>query len=519
MLNLLTSINKDDYFDFFKRIISASLIGAYSDNDFKTARDLIYEKIWLLLKQSSYYYLEEKYVEPEWKEMISLHYINTTYSFDNYVCRVHLFSDNKNINDNYLGFFTLRKINEPTILFSKLYPNWNNLKADKTYVPEARVVMVHKEIHFGEITINILTTPYFVQDGVVCCCAHSNLIMFSEFLNVSFGTNKILLSDIINSYYFSRERSFPTKGLFVPQICETFYNNGISVDVNGIVNHSNKKMTKSCIDRIKSQIDSNIPVIMGFRSHAVLIIGYYFENNNTHFVFYDDSGYLVSLLNDDEYNYSSFIYSFDESIFFNKRESFVFFFFQPERVYTRSHEIIFKMNDLLAKHKARITNTRVYIADISLCKSFLKKHCIDETRRVDIDNFAAITDLHYAWCYELEYSSRDKDNTQCLIYFLDSTFCISCRSLRFLSGKINTPFPIDQRLELNGVLKSMDINDPPRFFNKPRTEGFRYVPVGYPFSTNVANIAEDDDDDFIKNKVVRKPDEKPDEKPDGNKMK
>lgn len=98
----------------------------------KEVKDYIWPRLDFLRSHRSrthcrFYIFEDSYVETEWKDMISIHYINTSYRVKNTVMRVHVF--NRNVFDEkyYLGCFTLRNIDETKIMLSYIYPNWKNL--------------------------------------------------------------------------------------------------------------------------------------------------------------------------------------------------------------------------------------------------------------------------------------------------------------------------------------------------------------------------------------------------------
>lgn len=56
------------------------------------------------VNKTVFFVSENEYVETEWKDMVSMHYINTTYKFKNTVMRFHLFSDEQACQESYLGF-------------------------------------------------------------------------------------------------------------------------------------------------------------------------------------------------------------------------------------------------------------------------------------------------------------------------------------------------------------------------------------------------------------------------------
>ena len=63
-----------------------------------------------IFADAKYVVIEQSYVETEWKDMISLHYINTTYAAKLLprTIRIHFFTAPKLADDECLGFITLQ---------------------------------------------------------------------------------------------------------------------------------------------------------------------------------------------------------------------------------------------------------------------------------------------------------------------------------------------------------------------------------------------------------------------------
>ncbi len=66
-----------------------------------------------LYELARFFLLEDSYTEREWKDMVSLHYINTSYQPRGSVLRVHFLKDeffNETLNESsYFGFVTFSK--------------------------------------------------------------------------------------------------------------------------------------------------------------------------------------------------------------------------------------------------------------------------------------------------------------------------------------------------------------------------------------------------------------------------
>jgi hypothetical protein len=142
-------------------------------------KDILSRLDMFLEEKNIYMFSEDNYVETEWKDMISLHYINTTYHCLPTVIRVHLFSKAKEIkpDSNYLGFFTLRITNELSILLSYIYPNFpafKKWKYKKSRKEKQYICTFEKHIHLEGNEFIITTFPLFVQDGMLPA-AHMHL--------------------------------------------------------------------------------------------------------------------------------------------------------------------------------------------------------------------------------------------------------------------------------------------------------------------------------------------------------
>ena len=261
-------------------------------------------------RKTLYFIAEKEYVETEWKDMVSMHYINTSYSFKNTVMRFHLFSIPKVDQESYLGFFTLRSIDEIKIMLSMIYPNWPNITMGQV----AYVMTYDKKIHLYGITLEIKTYPIFVQDMVVTKCAHAVIVSATKYLNEKHRLKKVKLTDIINSYTYSRVKSFPSSGLSSQQILEIFDKNNIPITCEELtLDFANNMVNEDIgLDKIKdklkpgidSWVESAIPVILGisfkkdeeYVHHVVQIIGHT-AGEDHNYVLYDDSGVLSETLN------------------------------------------------------------------------------------------------------------------------------------------------------------------------------------------------------------------------------
>ena len=134
-----------------------------------------------------YFIFEEDYIETEWKDMISIHYINTSYHVQNTVMRIHIFSNNEISETSYIGFFTLRKIDEPRFMLSYIYPNWTNIYCNSK---RFHVMKYRKAIHIAGHELTLYTYPLFVQDNITVA------YIFSKELEHDDENIDIILEDI-----------------------------------------------------------------------------------------------------------------------------------------------------------------------------------------------------------------------------------------------------------------------------------------------------------------------------------
>jgi len=81
--------------------------------------------------------------------MLSVHYINTSYEVKNTVIWVHVFLGKEISQQAFGSFFTLRKIDEPGIMLSYIYPNWSVLYSNGSLL---NVMTYKKKVH---ILINL----------------------------------------------------------------------------------------------------------------------------------------------------------------------------------------------------------------------------------------------------------------------------------------------------------------------------------------------------------------------------
>lgn len=266
----MNSIQKYTLYNFVKCIHEFLVLRCNSKIDYhsKEFDNLLYSikadvlsRITTIVENCKYFYFESEYIETSWKEMVSMHYINTSYTLGKNVARVHFMSKEEISQNSYLGNITLRPIEETRIMLSFVYPNYNNLLKDKS----SNILGYKKVIHVDTNEIPIKTFPFFSQDGIVTSCAHADILMLTIYLNHVYRYKKINISDMYSNE--NRLMRFPSFGLNKNEINEVFLSNEVPIKVHEIENFINYSPMEK--ERIKKQIEeivytnlqSSIPVI------------------------------------------------------------------------------------------------------------------------------------------------------------------------------------------------------------------------------------------------------------------
>ena len=107
--------------------LSEAIADVINDDPKRVAEDIqnfLYPRLDFICDPSYHiFFLFEKcYIETEWKDMISVHYINTSYNVKNAVMRVHLFFSDTVDEKKYAGCFTLRTIDDVRFMLSYIWP-------------------------------------------------------------------------------------------------------------------------------------------------------------------------------------------------------------------------------------------------------------------------------------------------------------------------------------------------------------------------------------------------------------
>lgn len=360
-------------------------------------RNHILSRINILTQKAQYFIFEESYVETEWKDMISVHYINTSYHTNNIVMRVHLFSREEFSSEYYLGFFTLRTIDEISYMLSFIYPNWKNLK----FLNNTYVMTYNKKVHIAGKTLDMDTYPILVQDNMVISCAQAALLSMSKYLHNKYDYKCIRILDINQNYLYGAKKAFPAKGLDALQMLEILRNYNIGVDYNVI----NKKDLPRYQQYIEYTIESALPVLFGvvFENdgeivrHVIQIIGHQNVGKNKKYVILDDSGCLLNALNGTR-DFVAVI-SLEEIFSIMQGESNFIIYPIFDRVYTLYDDIKVNIQNFMEyKDFEEVFETiknedaRCFLADNTRIKEHIAKAGITYDKSMP----------HYMWCYEMK---------------------------------------------------------------------------------------------------------------------
>lgn len=333
-----------------------------------------------------YFIIEESYVETEWKDMISVHYINTSYKVQNTVMRVHIFLEPEISELSYGGFFTLRKIDEARIMLSYIYPNWSILCCDGSPV---NVMTYKKKVHILGLEIEYSTYPLFVQDNNTIACAEASMISMSQYLHHKFDYNKIRILDLDRAYSSGKTKVYPSSGLRPTQMIEIFnyYNIPVGYQIFLGESEDDYETFRSYVDY---SIESGLPVILGLvvpdkgkkkdKLHIVQIIGHT-KQDRTKYVVYDDSGFFLK--NGLEYNGFVLAVEWDGLKGFIKKKNSFLIYPIHEKVYIlyETFKNMFfdmynkavKLKELESKGISHVENTRILLVDNREIKNFLRE--------------------------------------------------------------------------------------------------------------------------------------------------
>lgn len=408
-------------------------------------------------QERRFFLFEEDYVETEWKDMISVHYINTSYHVQNTVMRIHIFLNNEISNGSYGGFFTLRKINEARIMLSFIYPNWKNV----VYNNVSLYVMTYaKKVHIQGKELQMYTYPLFVQDNITVACAQADIISMTKYLHNKFDSNMLRIKTLESAYSIKKTKMFPTTGLNPIQMLQVFSSCDISVNYLTIKGNDTEERIALYRNYVDYSVESAIPVLIGgqirnkegyYSKHVVQIIGHTKQYRDK-YVVYDDSGFLirsatasdgfVKVMDWDEL-YASI--SNGDSFLISPIHEKVYLTYDNIRMLLKlRYESMERLQTFEKDKKSFFERTRYLLADNRSVKKFLKKQLdkpsLLEPEIQQIQNILSVNMAHYVWYCEVPLQdgfllfiadpTYGKDTTQ-NIFYCEALFCDEQLSLLF----------------------------------------------------------------------------------------
>lgn len=472
---------------FFQELIEESYAGTPNNAECENFKESIKRKTWSMLAKTHKYIIEDNYVEIEWRDMIAEHYVHTSYEHNPYTVRVHLFKEYESneeheIDDTYLGFFTLRKLNCSGIMLSFIFPNWRVLKIDESRFLGGYIIAARRMVHLFGYNIEIETTPFFRQDGAVTCCAQANILMLSHLLALKHGNRPIRIKEMAGGS--DHETQYPTKGLDYEDMMDILSRNHIKTLMQKIsYDDSNETVLSEVRGTVKAHIRSGLPVILLIRRHAVLIVGFREEEDADVFFFYDDSGALIQELegnqNDDQNKNDQYDH-FISSCKWNYLKDYVNKTRETVRLLIPFHERVFadyidihgrteyfekelmrqgNGNRFLMQHK------RFFLAKNTECKAFIRKNIIHtDAFDKEVRDFLSASLPLYLWC--LEFVSQDT----VFIFFIDTTYNMIDMTKNIFLNTDMTPFIVSERFHTLTRIQTEKVE-------KERIPSFPYVEV------------------------------------------
>lgn len=289
--------NLIEIFDFGYNYKSENGINEENKERFLDAlRHNIINRIGMIYNLAKYVIIEENYVEPEWKEMVSRHYIHSAYSKNlrQRVFRIHFLCNNEFLEENYLGFITIRPLRELSIALSFIFVNWKHRFFDDG---TSYVMTYKKDIHYLGKRLTIETYPFFSQDSIVACCADANVVMLTKYYSNKFKS--AFAGKTATTFIRTSKKHQLPKRVNLALLQEKLTEVGVPFRVKSF--QQVKNYTDEQWDGVQKYIDvfveSAIPVVLGIDGHVVQLIGHmeFKEDTEKKYIVYDDSGYLEQI--------------------------------------------------------------------------------------------------------------------------------------------------------------------------------------------------------------------------------
>ena len=284
-----------------------------------------------------------------------------------------------------------------------------------------------KKVHINGQEIVFHTYPLFVQDHAVVSCAQACLVAMSKYLHLQYDYNKIRIVNINDSYHSKKTKIYPTQGLYPTQMLEVLYSHNIPC---GYEVYNNSKEFREYIDYC---IESALPVLVGIhikerdketgnvkvRRHVIQIIGHSKATHEKEYVIYDDSGYYLRNINENDLEGDGFYRVISWDILSKSLEQNKSFIIYPihEKVYFLYKNFKKHLDDATDKSKLR----RIMLIDNKEVKKFLDQHIMRNSDilpdvRKEAERLLQMDMPHYLWCCEYDMP------TNVVLYLADPTY-------------------------------------------------------------------------------------------------
>lgn len=376
-----------------------------------------------------FFLIEESYIETEWKDMISVHYINTSYHVHNSVIRVHLFMSSEISQKDYLGFFTLRKINETRIMLSFIYPNWPKIYYGKQ---QLYVMTYKKKVHIEGEEIAFYTYPLFIQDNITVACAQVCMISLTKYLHHKYDYNQIRISELYSAFSSGKTKMFPSFGLRPTQMIEIFNYYSIPIQYQAFPKTED---VDTEYDKFRSYIDfsveSAMPVILGItlgnnKRHVIQIIGHTSQDRECYIV-YDDSGCFLHDMGIQGFvacvsweKIKVYVLQQKSFIIYPLHEKVYIFYEDFKEKFLEMYQSVEPYLELEYEQFSDVKKSRFFLADNREVKSFLKNNVLYSSEACEVKQAAErlleMNMPHYIWCSEVPNKNGH------FLFFADPTY-------------------------------------------------------------------------------------------------
>jgi len=344
--------------------------------------------------------IEENYIDGDWRDEYSLFYSKTFYDgIGKFTTRVHLIREeiqdvDEISSDGYLGFFVVRPLHIQSVALLKVILSPMKEPLGVKRGGELYIAACEYPAHIAGSSKTIETFPFYHQDSVTDVCAHADMWMLTEYMHRKFGMNKPSIRDFIQSTPPFYGRVIPSRGLTIEQICTILNSLGYNVSIESF-----ERDVLKILERIDTYLESNLPTILAYDEHVVIIAGHTLDGPKKDYIVYDDSWYhLANLLDLEEGETPQFAARVDKRRLLEKLEGSGTPVFAINVEFDKQFYPLASVNKyvklFLEEEDIEMTRKRILLAE----SNDFKKFCRD---RVGVYKFDDIPLPHYLWIVEL----------------------------------------------------------------------------------------------------------------------